>query len=198
MRLKTIILILLIGLLLLQSANATTYHIDDVRNNEATIHIGTIKPDEHIHSTIDGRNIDEAPTGGYSEDNGEFYLPYDLGLGHHTLHIVIFNEWREPVKSLTYHFSIIKHSEDPNVYDEYSPYYYSDEVSDEQIEQDYQDIINPPIEEDVDEQDTIFEETNTIFEETIHNIPSIEDYKVNVNIKTLLTGYDERLTSVKI
>jgi hypothetical protein len=199
MKHKTLILtIILIVLLLLQSVNATTtYNINDVRNNEATIHIGTIKTNEHIYSEIDGRNINEAPTGGYAEDTGEYFLPYDLGLGHHTLEIIIIDEWGETVKTLTYNFCIIKHSENPNVYDEYSPYYYCDEVTDEDIEQDYQDINKPLT--DIDEENIVFEETNTIFEETIlQNLPSIEDYRVNVNIKKLLNGYDEGLTSVEI
>ena len=191
MKHKTVILttILLVAVLLLPLNAATTYDIDDIRNHRTTIYIGEIKQDQHIISEIDGRNIEEAPTGGYL-DNGEYLLPYDLGLGHHTLHILILNEWGETIKTLTYNFCIIKHSENPNVYDKYSPYYYSDEVTDEDIEQDYQDINKPLT--DIDE------ENPTILEETLQQLPNIEDYRVNINIKKSLKEYDEGLTSVEI
>ena len=185
MDLKNIFFIILLSLIVLQTVNAdSTYNIDGVRNLETSIHIGGIQENQYLTSEIDGRNIEEeAPSGGYIGD-GEYLLPYDLGLGKHTLNILIKDEWGETVKTSTYQFCIVKADEDPSVYDDYSPYYYSDEINDEQLEEDYQDfMISQTFTEDNDD------EIETIEHPTL--------LKVNVNIGTL-ERIDETLTSVMI
>ena len=167
----------------MQTVNAdSTYNIDDVRNLETSIHIGEIQ-ENHFHSEIDGRNIEEeAPSGGYI-GGGEYLLPHDLGLGKHTLEITITDEWDNVVKTQTFTFYIVKADEDPSSYDDYSPYYY-EEVTAEQLEEDYQDfIISQSFTEDNDD------EIETIEHPTL--------LKVNVNIGTL-ERIDETLTSVMI
>ena len=181
---KLLIIATIVLLLGLGFVGATdTYNIQDVRNLETTIHIGEIQ-ENHFHSEIDGRNIEEeAPSGGYIGD-GEYLLPYDLGLGKHTLNILIKDEWGETVKTSTYQFCIVKADEDPSVYDDYSPYYYSDEINDEQLEEDYQDfMISQTFTEDNDDEIEPIEHPTLL--------------KVNVNIGTL-ERIDETLTSVMI
>ena len=184
MDLKNIFFIILLSLIVLQTVNAdSTYNIDDVRNLETSIHIGEIQ-ENHFHSEIDGRNIEEeAPSGGYI-GGGEYLLPHDLGLGKHTLEITITDEWDNVVKTQTFTFYIVKADEDPSSYDDYSPYYYNEEVTAEQLEEDYQDfIISQSFTEDNDD------EIETIEHPTL--------LKVNVNIGTL-ERIDETLTSVMI
>lgn len=185
---KRIIITILLLAIILQTVSADTiYNIDDVRNLEAIVDIGEVTENQYLQSEIDGRNIEtEADSGGYVGD-GEYILPHDLGLGRHTLEITIYDEWAEIVKTQTITFYIVKAEENTNLYDDYSPYYYED-VTDEQVEEDYNDYVMAQTFTDEDNED-IVEPVET---------PTIQPIKVKVNIGTIQETIDETLTSVKL
>ena len=182
MKLRNILAIALIFFMLMQTVSATdTYNIQDVRNLETTIHIGEVQ-ENHFHSEIDGRNIEEeAPSGGYVGD-GKYTLPHDLGLGKHKLDVSITDEWGDEVDKRTYQFYIVKGDEDTSIYDEYAPYYYENDenINDEQLDVDYQDILTS----------FSFVDDNGGFEEPYEF--------VNVIISLDLFNVDDSLTSVEI
>lgn len=162
--------IFIIIFLLIGNVNATdTYKIKDVRNLETSIPM----QNEPTNVYIDYRNMDEADSGGYIQGENRFVLPHDLGLGKHKMEI----ETKDGITE--YDFYIIKDSEDINIYDGYSPYYYDDinESDESVVEEDYQ------------------------IQDNTDNIAKINPYQKIINTKITkqnIISQDQRLTHINV
>lgn len=129
-----IISICIIMFLFIGSISATdTYNINDIRNLEASIPMHN----QPTNIYIDYRDIDEAESGGYIQDENRFVFPHDLGLGKHNMEIHTENGVEK------YDFYVVKSDENIKIYDGYTPYYYdnTNESDESVIEEDYNDFI---------------------------------------------------------
>ena len=147
-----------------------TFNIHDVRLSETSIPM----QDAPLKTYIDDRNIDEAPSGGYVS-NGEYILPHDLGLGKHRMEILTSKG------TTTYDFYVVKADENVSIYDDYTPYYYDEDATDETIEEDYNAFNDLYL---------FGEDTGAIEEEDEINIDEIV-----VSIDPTMYYFDERLTT---
>ena len=150
-----------------------TFNIHDVRLSETSIPM----QDAPIKTYIDDRNIDEAPSGGYV-GNGEYVLPHDLGLGKHKMKILTSKG------TTTYDFYIVKSDEDVSIYDDYTPYYYEDDIDDETIEEDYNAFSYN------------YADDNNIIEDDFEEENPFE--KIIISIDPTMYYFDETLTSGEI
>ena len=105
----------------------------------------------------------------------EYILPYNLGYGHHSLRIVLLDDYGDTVSDESYGFNIIHDEEDElNEYDgkEDAPYYYETDNDNE-----YLDSIIP----DYDDEGFMFVNVN-LGELTLLNI---DDYYKNITMEGL-------------
>ena len=146
----------------------------------------------NVHSYIDYRNIEtEADSGGYVDDD-EYILPHDLGLGSHKISFIFEDDEGNYVSKVSYDFYVLKNIDDDlKMYEGYTPYYYTDDIDDDFIEEDY------------NEYKWLYEFgennfINDIFEDDDTFISVNNDFmKVNVNLGTF-DEIDDSLTSVEI
>ena len=185
MKVKIVLSIILVLLMIAPICATDIYNINDVRNLETSIHM----QDKPINAYIDYRDINEAPSGGYFEESKELLLPHDLGLGKHRLEI----ETENGIKG--YDFYVVKGDEDISIYEGYTPYYYENDIYEDEIEEDYA-TFNALYNNTYEDNDITYEITddNILIKKII--VPAGLT-KVNVKLG-IINDIDNSLTSVKI
>lgn len=178
--------IIILTLLLLQTSFATlnpelqdNYRINDIQQLKSVKINQEPLQKYHVKSYVDDNDVDEYPSGGvtYDIDNDvyEYILPYNLGYGHHSLCIVLLDDYGDIVSEESYGFNILHDEEDElNEYDgkEDAPYYYETDNDNE-----YLDSIIP----DYDDEGFMFVNVN-LGELTLLNI---DDYYKNIAMEGL-------------